>query len=133
MSLRQASPPTHPSATKELIAVPAGFLVVLGLVIACGPSPVRSALPPAGGSFLLAAAGAAPETAPAGSPGDGLRPDVERSARRTFWLFIALPGLAIGAAVILLVMVLATRARRRKLERGELPEMPPRDPWQPPR
>jgi hypothetical protein len=43
---------------------------------------------------------------------------------RRYWLMIGIPGVGLGAAIILTVALLANRARRGKLERGELPEMP---------
>lgn len=71
------------------------------------------------GSLALQAAAAPTETgttrpsADAGSIDSGMR----------FWLMIGLPGLLIGGAAMATVMILANRARRRKLERGELPEV----------
>lgn len=47
---------------------------------------------------------------------------------RRYWLMIGIPGMLVGAAIIVAVAVLANRARRGKLERGELPEMPDNSP-----
>ena len=49
--------------------------------------------------------------------------------RRSAWKFVwylMLPGFAVGGVMVVLMMLWANRARRRKLDRGELPEMPPR-------
>lgn len=54
-----------------------------------------------------------------------LGPEPPSRSDRNFWLYIGLPGLLLGGALITSIIVLATRARRRKLERGELPELPP--------
>jgi hypothetical protein len=43
---------------------------------------------------------------------------------RKYWLMIGIPGMILGAGLFVAVVVLANRARRGKLERGELPEMP---------
>ncbi len=77
------------------------------------------------GSLLLAGA---PALTAAAAPADAVatRPATAEGvidSGTRFWLMIGLPGLLIGGAAMAIVMILANRARRRKLERGELPEI----------
>ena len=49
-----------------------------------------------------------------------------RSSAWKFVWWLMLPGFAVGAVLVVLMMLWANRARQRKLDRGELPDMPPR-------
>ena len=58
---------------------------------------------------------------------DPIDPAAYRSSAWKFVWWLMLPGFAVGAVLVVLMMLWANRARRRKLDRGELPDMPPRD------
>jgi hypothetical protein len=73
------------------------------------------------GAFGTATGSPQAAPAPAGEAGS--------NSFRKYWLYIGIPGVALGAAILGSAMILANRARRRKLERGELPDMPPRRPF----
>ena len=65
-------------------------------------------------------------------PGEKIQDDpidaaAYRSSAWKFVWYLMLPGFAVGAVLVVLMMLWANRARRRKLDRGELPDMPPRE------
>ncbi len=74
--------------------------------------------------LTLAAGGALPQASemPATQAAE-VTPTGSRESLVRFWLLIGLPGLGAGTAMVVVVAFFASRARRRKLERGELPEV----------
>ena len=52
-------------------------------------------------------------------------PEVLAERRRAFFLYLVLPGAAVGLVIIVAVALLANRARRRRIARGEQAEVGP--------
>ncbi len=69
---------------------------------------------------LLLALLLATTSAPASQP---TTREIEESRKR-YMRQLVLPGAILGGVVIVTVIVVGNRVRQRKLERGELPEMP---------
>ena len=77
--------------------------------------------------LLAAAPTSVPTAPPATQPTTQMSPEQQAEVYRTFFRRLAVPVLAVAAGVLVVVIWLAGRARRRKLERGELPEWTPPD------
>ena len=50
-------------------------------------------------------------------------PEVLAERRRAFFLYLVLPGAAVGLLIIVAVALWANRVRRRRIERGEQAEV----------